>query len=1029
LKNRYSMQLRLFKAITALAVLFLLGFNELLAQGRFSGRVSDEQGEPMFGVVVVDTNNYSVIGQTDFDGLFSINIPDSKTHIFKLSLLGYEEIIESITVNGGQVVNKDFTMFEKSLISTEVRIEAKAVRSADTYMEKIKMNSTTSLDYISSATIKKTGDSNVLNAVARVSGVSTSGGLITVRGIGDRYVKTMLNGSRIPTLDPLTNNIKLDIFPASLVDNIVITKTQSPDLPGDWSGAYISVETKDYPDKLTVNVESQIGYNPQFTFQDFVTSERSTTDWLGYDNGLRTRTGNDIVAPNVNPSSYQELVALGLGDYYNSMGITGWTDGNTLANNYFRMGLVQLGLLPAALVNDQTAYQEALTAYNTIYKPQAYRVINPNNTDYNNGFSNNWTTKFMKAPLSFSQNASFGDQRTLFGRPLGFFVGIRYGNSYRYDPDGISQRILNEEQGYRVETSDQTLMSRETHSWSGLLNLAYKLNENNKLSLLFMPNIIGNNDVAAFTNVPRVENGVILDDELTSRRNIFYEQRKQLIYQFSSSHFIPARKIKIESSASYTDGSSVAPDFRTTEYSFFRQDPNSIGFYPTVGDGIRRFYRYLDENLLDARISAEIPLSNEAGKEANKLKIGGATLYNYRKIDNEEYRVFLGNGAVPILQSTDIDGYMLDRFTMTDSLIDFYYVSMDEDRNHSFGYSRVDAGFAMLTYDITPSLKFSGGARVEHTAIFTDVDKFYREGYVRDDPRRANVTNFPNVNAVDMNDWDFLPSGSLIYKLQTEKLERVNLRLNYSRSLARPSIRELNDAAILDNEFRQFIYGNSDLKIAEISNYDFRAETYFKNGDNLSASVFYKDFTNHIEMGFGNVGITWENVPESSVVGVELEGKKDIGKHLEFRGNVTLVKSESQFVRKDFSIVDGKKFYLPIDTIYRPMFGQAPYLVNAMLSYKADSLGLTATLSYNVQGERLVITGAFKGWADVYELPRHLLDFKVSKKLGDHVTASLTVRDILNAPVLRAYDLPTGWFDFDRFRYGTTYLLSIGYKL
>jgi len=1023
------MNARFIVVVCTLAVLFLLSSKSTSAQGKFSGRVSDEQGEPMFGVVVVDVNDYDIIGQTDFDGLFSIRIPDSKEHSFKFSLLGYEEIIEIISVVDGQVLNRDFTMYEKSLVSNEVKIEAKAVRAADTYMEKIKMNSTTSLDYISSATIKKTGDSNVLNAVARVSGVSTSGGLITVRGIGDRYVKTMLNGSRIPTLDPLTNNIKLDIFPASLVDNIIITKTASPDLPGDWSGAYISVETKDYPDKLTLNVESQFGYNPQFTFQDFVTSDRSTTDWLGFDNGLRTRTGNDIVAPNLNPSSYQQLVALGLGDYYNSMGITGWTDGNALADTYFRMGLVQLGLLPAALMNDQTAYQEALAAYNINYKPQAYRSINPNNTDYNNGFSNNWTTKFRRAPVSFSQNVSFGNQETLFGRPLGFFVGIRYGNSYRYDPDGISQRILNEEQGYRIETSDQTLMSRETHSWSGLFNFAYKLNDNNKLSLLFMPNIIGNNDVAAFTNVPRVENGVILDDELTARRNMFYEQRKQLIYQFSSSHFIPARKIKIESSASYTDGSSVAPDFRTTEYSFFRQDPNSIGFYPTVGDGIRRFYRYLDENLLDARISAEIPLSNEAGKEANKLKIGGATLYNYRKIDNEEYRVFLGNGAVPILQSTDIDGYMLDRFTMTDSLIDFYYVSMDEDRNHSFGHSRVDAAFAMVTYDITPSLKFSGGARAEYTSIFTDVDKFYREGYVRDDPRRANVTNFPNVNAVDINEWDFLPSGSLIYKLESEKFERVNLRLNYSRSLARPSIRELNDAAILDNEFRQFIYGNSDLKIAEIANYDFRAETYFKNGDNLSASLFYKDFTNHIEMGFGNVGITWENVPESSVVGVELEGKKDIGQNLEFRGNVTLVKSESQFVRKDFSIVDGKKFYLPIDTIYRPMFGQAPYLVNAMLSYKADSLGLTATLSYNVQGERLVITGAFKGWADVYELPRHLLDFKVSKKFGEHITASLTVRDILNAPVLRAYDLPTGWFDFDRFRYGTTYLLSVGYKL
>ena len=1011
-------------------VFFFLVAGSALGQGKFSGRITDIQGEPMFGVVVVDTNDYAIIGQSDFDGLFEIRIPDTKPHNFKLSLLGYEEIIETVTVTNGQVLNKEFTLFEKSLLSNEVKIEAKAVRSADTYMEKIKMNSTTSLDYISSATIKKTGDSNVLNAVARVSGVSTSGGLITVRGIGDRYVKTMLNGSRIPTLDPLTNNIKLDIFPSSLVDNIVITKTASPDLPGDWSGAYISVETKDYPDKLTLNVESQIGYNPQYTFQDFVTSDRSSTDWLGYDNGLRTRTGNEILSPSLSPSSYQEMVALGLGDYYNSMGISGWIDGNALADTYFRMGLVQLGLLPAALMNDQTAYQEALASYNTTYKPQAYRYINPNNTDYNNGFSNNWTTKFRKAPLSYSQNVSFGNQSTLFGRPLGYFVGIRYGNSYRYDPDGISQRILNEEQDYRIETSDQTLISRETHSWSALLNLAYKLNENNKLTLLFMPNIIGNNDVAAFTNVPRVEDGVILDDNLTARRNIFYEQRKQLIYQFSSSHFIPSRKIKIESSASYTDGSSVAPDFRTTEYSFNRLDTtNAIEFFPTVGDGIRRFYRYLDENLLDARMSAEIPLSNKPGGEANKLKIGGATLYNYRKIDNEEYRVMLGNGTVPTLQSTDIDGYMLDRFTMTDSLIDFYYVSLDEDRNHSFGKSRIDAGFAMISWDLTSKLKFSGGARAEHTSIFTDVDKFYREGYVRDDPRRANVANFPNVNAVDINEWHVLPSGSLIYKLETEKLERVNVRLNYSQSLARPSIRELNDAAILDNEFRQFIYGNSDLKVAEITNYDFRTEAYFKNGDNVSMSLFYKDFKNHIEMGFGNVGITWENVPESNVVGVEIEGKKDIGKSLEFRGNVTLVRSESQFVRKDFSIVDGKKFYTPIDTIYRPMFGQAPYLVNAMLSYTADSLGLTATLSYNVQGERLVITGAFKGWADVYELPRHLVDFKVSKKIGDHFTASLTVRDILNAPVLRAYDLPTGWLDYDRFRYGTTYLLSVGYKL
>jgi outer membrane receptor protein involved in Fe transport len=269
-------------------------------------------------------------------------------------------------------------------------------------------------------------------------------------------------------------------------------------------------------------------------------------------------------------------------------------------------------------------------------------------------------------------------------------------------------------------------------------------------------------------------------------------------------------------------------------------------------------------------------------------------------------------------------------------------------------------------------------------------------------------------------------------------------------------MRELNDAAIVDNEFRTFIYGNSDLKIARVSNYDFRAESYFKNGNNLSVSLFYKDFKDHIEMGFGLKGITWENVPVSNAAGIELEGKVDFADALELRGNLTLVRSESQFIRRDISINDaGEKVYVPLDTIYRPMFGQAPYLVNTMLSYKSDTLGFTATLSYNLQGERLVIAGAFEGWPDVYEMPRHLLDFKVSQRFGNHFTVSLTARDILNAPVLRSYFIPNegqstynsnllkeveeriqgkpgnrdNWFAYDRFRYGTTWLLSVGYKL
>ena len=1011
-------------------VLFLfLSAQVIMAQGTLRGKVTDEKGESMFGVIVRALENETVIAQTDFEGTFTLKFPDNKLYTLNFVILGYETLEEKIQIKDNGTVSKEFTLLNSSNIIKGMDVVAKRVKANDGYMEKMKMNSAVTLDFISAEVMKKTGDASVVNAIARVSGVSTNGGLITVRGIGDRYVRTTLNGSRIPTLDPLTNNIKLDIFPSSLVDNIVISKTQSADLPGDWAGAYISVETKDYPDKLSVNIESQFGYNSQTTFKNFITSDRSNTDWLGFDGGLRTRDNEGIAAPNLNPSGYEQMVALGLGDYFAQQGIQGWTDGNSQAETYFRMGLVQLGLLSSGQFNDPDAVQSARDQYNTTYKPQAFNTINPNGTDYNNGFSNNWNTKYRRAPINFSQSFSIGDQKMLFGKEFGFIFGFKYGSAIRFDPNGISQRVGDESLGYLFDRQDSAKISRETNSISALINLAYKLNKNNKVSLLFMPNLIGNNEVASFEEMPL---GMSFQEASVSK-NIFYEQRKQMIYQYSSQHYIPTLKLKLDVNASYTDGSSVAPDFKATQYIRFLDYSTVTGyqFAPTAGDGIRRYYRYLDENIFDGRVGAELPLKSKKEGLSRKLKFGAATQRNYRKIDNNEYRLLSGNELfVPQLLDGDLDNYLSpNKFVITDGVIDYVYSDFDVARNHSFGNSNVEAVYALVDYEINALLRFSGGVRAEHTDLFTDADLFHEQGFGINDIRRENVGGFALVNPGVINQWDILPSGSLIYKIKSKTETQANLRFNYSQSVARPSIREMSDAAIYDNEFRTLIYGNSDLKLANITNYDFRGEVYFANGDNVSASVFYKDFKNHIEMGFGSAGITWDNIEQSSVRGIELEGKKQIGKNLEFRANLTLVKSEAEFVRKDLIIVDGKKVYTIIDTLYRPMFGQAPYLFNSILSYTADSLGLTATVSYNVQGPRLVIAGAIKGRPDVYEIPRHLLDFKVSKTIGEHYSASLTIRDILNSPVRRAYDLPSGYVDFDNFRYGTNFLVSFAYKL
>ena len=1016
----------MLRAIVFLSLFFCSLYS--FTQGKLSGVVADSNGELLYGVIVRAEENSTIITQTDFDGIFSLKFPDDKEYTVRFYLVGYEELYVPFKVSNNENIKKDFILSEKVTTTQSVEIIGKAKKSADSFMEKKKMNSAITMDYISAETLKKTGDSNVISAIARVSGVSTNNGLITVRGIGDRYVRTTMNGSRIPTLDPLTNNIQLDIFPTTLVDNIVITKTASADLTGDWAGAYISVETKDYPDKFSIGVETQIGYNSTNTFKDFITSDRSRTDWLGFDTGLRSRETNEVIGSNLTPTIYQQMVALGLADFYSQQGIQGWQDGSPESDAYFRMGLVQLGLLPSALINDQTAFQNALAAYNDQYKPQATQIITPDGTNYDNNLSNEWDVKFRKAPLNFSQSFSIGNQTTLFGRTLGVLAGFRYGTNFRYDPEGLSQRVADESLGYRLVRQDRALVGRETNSWSALFNASYNINANNKVSVLFMPNFIGTNDVGGFREILPPDN---LQEHFI-QKNIFYEQRRQLISQVSSQHFFPKSQFKIDVNLSYTGGKSEAPDFKSTEYIEQVREGVAVGyiFGPTAGEGIRRFYRYLTENTLDARLDLEKSLTSQDSKRSRKLKFGGATQRNYRKMNNYEYRVILGNDiSIPPLIGGDISAYMSSGlFTVNNGIQSFNYEDYYFDRNHGFGNSNVEAGYALIDWEFTPKVRLSGGMRVEHTDIFTDVNRFNELGYERNDPRRENNPGFPFVNPGEINRIDVLPSANLIFKFDQNKYGQTNLRFNFYKSLARPSIRELSDAAVFDAEFRTTVYGNSDLEMVYITNYDFRAETFFNSGDNVSVSAFYKDIKNHIELGFGSAGVTWENIPSSYVAGLEFEGKKAIGKSLEFRANITLVKSEAQFIRRGLQIINGFKDYTVLDTLFRPMYGQAPYLVNAIASYKWDEKGFIFTASYNIQGPRLVIAGAIQGRPDVYELPRNVVDLKASKTLGKHFSASLTVRDLFNTAVDRSYNLPSGWVPFDRFRYGTSFNLGIAYK-
>jgi len=995
------------------------------SQGTIRGKITDDAGEPIIGGVVALKSNKANAVSTDLDGNFTIKITDTTTQTLLISYIGYQPIEEVIPPFKGVIV-KDFSIKAITQQIKEVVVEAKASKAKNYYMEKIKLNSSISIDFISSEIMKKTGDANVTAAVARVSGVSTNGGFITVRGIGDRYIKTTINGLRIPTLDPFTNNIKLDIFPASLIDNVILNKTASPDIPADWAGAFISVETKDYPDKLTINIESSLGYNQQSTLTNVISTQRSSTDWLGYDNGLRKFDHKSFVGIYKSPNQYLEFTALGLTDYYNSIGVTKHTEWN---EDYTKLGYVQLGLLDKGKFNDNDAFKAAKQKYGDLnYSNLAYEKLNAEGSKSSQSLPNNWETPYRYAPLNMSQTFSIGNQLKLFGKPLGFLFGFRYGSNNQYDSLSDATRKGVDGQFRRTTTAlIKQQVSNETNGFNGLMNLSYKYSPNHSIMLLFMPNFRGSNKVRTATDYADSANIRVV-------QNQFYEQRKQLIYQLKSEHYIPVIKLKMELVAGYTQGKSDAPDFKNIIGS---ANGGTFSFGGDLSSRLSRYYRELSENIFDSKFVGELPLFEKPGL-SRKLKFGAAYQQNNRELQQYNYNLGIGPYniyATPKSNSNKFLGpedFAITQVTVqgnTYSTMNKFYFEDGLYSNHTIGNSSVKAAFISLDYTLVPRLRISGGCRVENAKILADVFRYDSLKLADNDLRRFQSGDAFYVHPGILNTTDFLPSVNLIYKLRKSDESPINIRLNYSKTIARPSIREYTETSMFDYELLNNVYGNASLKPVHISNYDIRGEAYFANGDNLSVSMFYKNFINHIEIIQTSSGYTWQNVDKSFVQGIEIEGSKNLGKHFEFRSNFTFVKSQTNFIAYNFFVFGGQKVFNALDTVTRSMYGQAPYVINAIFSYKSDKLGLTAAISYNIQGPRLVIT-SFNGYVpDIYEMPRQLIDIKVSKNWGKHIVSSISAMDILNTAIRRSYKYSEGYsVDYDKYRYGTTYQFSLGYK-
>lgn len=246
--------------------------------------VDAETGEAMIGVSVM-IQGTTMGAASDLDGRFRVmNIPVGK-YLLAATAIGYARVtIQDVIVDDGKVTTLNFQMKSDAVELGEVVIEAKMVNNTEASLLSLQKRASAVSDGISAEQIKKSPDSDAADAVKRVTGVTVVGDkYVFVRGMGERYNNTRLNGATIASPEPLKRVVPFDILPANLLDNIVVHKTFTPDQPGDFAGGSVQLNTKEFPEKLTFSASSTLGYNDQSSLEEFMTYRGGNKDWLGID--------------------------------------------------------------------------------------------------------------------------------------------------------------------------------------------------------------------------------------------------------------------------------------------------------------------------------------------------------------------------------------------------------------------------------------------------------------------------------------------------------------------------------------------------------------------------------------------------------------------------------------------------------------------------------------------------------------------------------------------------------------------------
>ncbi|SDG57844.1 Outer membrane receptor proteins, mostly Fe transport [Pedobacter terrae] len=272
--------------------------------GRISGKIFDEKGETLPGasIKIIETGKAT---QTASDGSYSINA-EPGTYTVEISYISFvTQRISDVTVKADKATPLDISLKPDAKGLKDVLVTATYKKASVEGLLTRQKNASEISNGISAEQISRTPDKNIGESLKRISGVSSvDNKMVLVRGIGERYNTAQLDGITLPSTEAQTRNFSFDLIPSNLVDNVVVSKTVTPDMSNSFGGGLIQIATKDIPTENFISFTAGTAYNDQSTGKDFLSHKRGKYDYFGFDDGSRKfPTDLQHTEPTVTPNN------------------------------------------------------------------------------------------------------------------------------------------------------------------------------------------------------------------------------------------------------------------------------------------------------------------------------------------------------------------------------------------------------------------------------------------------------------------------------------------------------------------------------------------------------------------------------------------------------------------------------------------------------------------------------------------------------------------------------------------------------